>query len=417
VTPNTQAILLLTAPLLVGRRQEAPKLLSLGEYNEVARALRAVSRQPADLLAHDATKLLELCSRIVDPERLERLLTRGFQLAQALERWQTRGIWVLSRADTGYPRRLKGRLRELAPPILYGCGWPGFLDQGGCAIVGSRDAPEGVIQQTEKLGALAARTGTSVISGGARGIDQAALRGAIEVGGRGVAVLADRLERVALAPEHRGALVEQRLALVSPYDPAAGFHAGHAMQRNKLIFGLADAGIVMNVAVGSGGTWAGAIEQLDHFQFVPLFVPFRVPDDPGLAALRHRGAHLWSDFDELPRIDDSWFGRPSWVPEVQTEIPFGVAEPSAPERYEVGAARAPEQDPDLRGQILGLFAEPAIEYSAAEVAQLVAIPKHRAERCLRELARAGAIARRERPIRYRSSALGQEQLRLVGDPA
>jgi DNA processing protein len=333
VTPNTQAILLLTAPLLVGRRQEGPRLLSLGEYNQVARALRAVSRQPADLLAPEATELLELCSKIVDPERLERLLTRGFQLAQALERWHTRGLWVLSRADTSYPRRLKGRLRQLAPPILYGCGWLGLLDQGGWAIVGSRDAPESVIRETERLGALAARAGTSVISGGARGVDQAALRGALEAGGCGLAVLADRLERLALAPENRGALVERRLTLVSPYDPAAGFLAGHAMQRNKLIFGLADAGIVMNVAVGSGGTWAGAIEQLDRLRLVPLFVPRRLPADPGLAALRDRGAHLWDEPDDLPRLDGPWVSGSPLLPSLQNEIPFGVAEPRVEHEY------------------------------------------------------------------------------------
>ena len=39
-----------------------------------------------------------------------------------MERWQTRAIWVVSRADSNYPRRLKARLREDAPAVMYGCG-------------------------------------------------------------------------------------------------------------------------------------------------------------------------------------------------------------------------------------------------------------------------------------------------------
>ena len=51
----------------------------------------------------------------MEKERLQRLLSRGFLLSQALEQWQSRAIWVISRADAHYPRRLKTRLREDAP--------------------------------------------------------------------------------------------------------------------------------------------------------------------------------------------------------------------------------------------------------------------------------------------------------------
>ena len=58
----------------------------------------------------------------LDGYRLQRLVGRGFLLSQAIERWQARAIWVVSRADAEYPRHLKARLREDAPAILYGCG-------------------------------------------------------------------------------------------------------------------------------------------------------------------------------------------------------------------------------------------------------------------------------------------------------
>ncbi len=54
--------------------------------------------------------------------RMEHLLGRGMQLSLAVEKWQARAIWVLSRADDDYPGRLKRSLGSGAPPILYGCG-------------------------------------------------------------------------------------------------------------------------------------------------------------------------------------------------------------------------------------------------------------------------------------------------------
>ena len=51
-----------------------------------------------------------------------------------MERWRARAIWVVTRADADYPRRLKGRLRGNSPPVLYGCGDPAFLDGGGLAV-------------------------------------------------------------------------------------------------------------------------------------------------------------------------------------------------------------------------------------------------------------------------------------------
>jgi hypothetical protein len=53
LTPNTQAILLLTAPLIAGRGDLSAKLLSLGEYNRLAGILREKQKQPADLIGNN----------------------------------------------------------------------------------------------------------------------------------------------------------------------------------------------------------------------------------------------------------------------------------------------------------------------------------------------------------------------------
>ena len=108
LSANTQAILLLVAPLIVRGGEASADLLSLGEYNRLARVLRENQRQPADLLGTDRSELFQMCQRVASGTRLERLLARGFLLSQVVEQWRARAIWVVSRADSTYPKRLKG---------------------------------------------------------------------------------------------------------------------------------------------------------------------------------------------------------------------------------------------------------------------------------------------------------------------
>ena len=305
LSPNTQAVLLLTAPLMiVGQDSAASDLLSPSEYKRLARHLREVQREPADLLDPDAIGLLRSCHAIVGADRLQRLLQRGFLLSQAVERWQARAIWVISRADPDYPRRLKARLKEDAPAILYGCGNVDLLETGGLAVVGSRDVDDALIDYTGTVAELAAKARKTLISGGARGIDQAAMRGALEAGGRVNGVLADSLEKTAINREHRNFLLDGQLTLLSPYDPGAGFNVGNAMQRNKLIYALSDAALVVNSDLNKGGAWSGAIEQLNKFHFVPIYVRSRGARSAGLEALLSKGARSWPNPKDAAAFED-----------------------------------------------------------------------------------------------------------------
>ncbi|WP_419949023.1 DNA-processing protein DprA [Candidatus Palauibacter sp.] len=346
LSPNAQAILLLTAPLLAGGRRRAtgpktggkrtplpsPKPLSTAEYRDFARQLQAVQREPADLLGSGATETLCTSGTNLDGERIRHLLGRGFLLAQAIERWRSRALWIVTRADPDYPKRLKARLRENAPPVLYGCGDPTILNGGGLAVVGSRKVNEGLIKYAEDVGRLAARAKVAIVSGGARGTDEVAMRGALEVGGRSVGVLANGLERAALNRSYRNFLVDGRLALVCPYDPASRFVVGHAMQRNKLIYALCDAALVVNSDRGRGGTWAGATEQLDKLRFVPVYARADGERSDGLEALLGRGAEAWTN----PKTPDGLrrFLRADPLP-AQTPVPLS---PSASGQYDLPLA-------------------------------------------------------------------------------
>jgi predicted Rossmann fold nucleotide-binding protein DprA/Smf involved in DNA uptake len=83
------------------------------------------------------------------------------------------------------------------------------------------------------------------------------------------------------------------LVLVSSYDPLAGFNVGHAMQRNKIIYALADAGLVVNADLGKGGNWTVALEQLDNYKRIPLYGRSSGSSNPALTALIEKGAMAW----------------------------------------------------------------------------------------------------------------------------
>ena len=337
LSPNAKAILLLTAPLIVGRgtpRDTVERPLSpKREYSELVRRLREIGREPADLIGVDALPVLDEClgpaGPRIDRHRIEFLLGRGVQLSLAVERWQARAIWVLSRADDGYPRRLKGLLREEAPPVLYGCGERSLVDRGGLAVVGPRDVGTNLIDYAQAVGVLAARSTRAVISGAARGVDRAAMAGALTAGGWAVGVLANDLARASTHRENRDALLDGRLVLVSPYDPTARFFAGHAMERNHSVYGLADASLVVEALVDRGGTWAGATAQLDRRSACPVYVRSTLGHSEGLAALEAQGALPWPN----PQ-DAEEFGAALDQGVVETVLPGGqqalIAEPAPP---------------------------------------------------------------------------------------
>ncbi len=295
LSDNAKAILLLTAPLIVGKKRGVERPLTPTQYNKLAGYLHEGQREPADLLGTERDEILRACQTSFDLRWIDQLLKRGFLLSQAIERWQTRGIWVVCRADAEYPPRLKTRLSSNAPPVLYGCGDASLLGNGGLAVVGSRNANDELLEHTAKIGNLAVESGCTIISGAARGVDRAAMNGALMRGGTAVGVLAEGLEKAALNHENREMLMDGQLVLISQYDPRAGWNVGNAMQRNKVIYALSDAGLIMESNNGKGGTWSGAVEQLAKLHHVPVYVHTRNEGEmsSGLKALRRKGARDW----------------------------------------------------------------------------------------------------------------------------
>ena len=414
VSSNTKAILLLTAPLIVGREKSSIDLLTLGEYNQLARVLNKNNSEPRDLLESGANELFIILQNVVDGSRLKNLLGRGFLLSQAIERWDSRSIWVISRADADYPKRLKERLKDKAPTILFGSGDNALLELGGLAIVGSRNVEEKLIEYTENIGRLAAKAHQVVISGGARGIDRAAMFSSLQCGGRVIGILADNLERLALARDTREYLMDNKLVLISPYDPAVGFDVGNAMQRNKIIYALADAALVVNSDYEKGGTWAGATEQLDKLHLVPVYIRFSEDAGNGLKALRQKGALLWPNPDSSEEFIKTLSIQTNQIKDelIQTELPLATND--KPEKLleirNVGEKYRPQTPSELTKSIVihtkaadELFAKVKeiilkmnMPVNEAEVAEDLQVSKKQAKDWLRRLEIEGSLKKKRK---------------------
>ncbi len=293
ILPDTQAILLLCGTF--GRHETGAAPLSPTEYHALALWLYAHQMRPGDLLLPDGASALRTLPDVpVNPERLMALLARGGALALSVEKWVNKGLWVMSRSDADYPQRLKTRLGRTAPPLLYGAGNRQLLEQGGLAILGSRNSAAHALAFTRRIASMCARQGMPVLSGAARGVDSEAMQAALDAGGVVIGVLADSLLKAAVGRNYRQAVRNGNLVLVSACDPEAGFTVGNAMGRNKYIYALSDYALVVSAALGEGGAWSGAVENLAK-HWVPLFVWIDDESLPGNQRLRDMGALPFSE--------------------------------------------------------------------------------------------------------------------------
>ncbi|MGM0985015.1 MAG: DNA-processing protein DprA [Pseudomonadota bacterium] len=339
-----QATLLLTS-YFSKPTKGAAKPLTPTEWGRFAQWLYEENHNPGDLLGHITPWVLgKWRDEKIPRERLEALLQRGSSMALAMEKWQRSGLWVITRSDSEYPRRLKKRLKHAAPPVLYGCGNAELLNAGGLAVVGSRKAGDLDLTYACKLGAKATQAAIGIVSGGAKGIDEAAMKGAIQEGGSVIGVLSEGLLKAATSSQWRQGLMSGGLVLVSPYYPEASFNTGNAMGRNKYIYCLADAAVVVHSGM-KGGTKEGAEENLKK-GWVPLWVKPTQDPEAGNQALVDAGG-TWCE-ENIDQLDIASLSAPSET------LPIGKAADQTatlpiqdgPTELEEGEAEKPQEAAD-----------------------------------------------------------------------
>jgi DNA processing protein len=176
---------------------------------------------------------------------------REVDLAGALQECREHHVQVIVESQPEYPEAL--RTIPDPPGVLFVRG--GLLPADGLAvaIVGTRHATQYGVAQAERLAAGLARAGYTIVSGLARGIDGAAHRGALQAGGRTIAVLGSGVLNI-YPPEH-AALAGEILshgAVIGENAPRSPPLAGAFPQRNRIITGLSLGVIVVEASDRSG---------------------------------------------------------------------------------------------------------------------------------------------------------------------
>lgn len=196
---------------------------------------------------------------------------KTFKPERELEICRKEGIQLLTCFDTDYPESLKNI--PLAPPLLYVRGNFEALNQPAVAVVGSRQASLYGLQQARKFGEKLAESNFAVVSGLAKGIDQAAHEGCLRVNqGMTVAVLGCGLDRIyPRGSEKLYQRICERGAVISEYPLATPPLAYHFPRRNRIISGLSLGVLVVEAHIRSGSliTAYTALEQGKEVFAVP----------------------------------------------------------------------------------------------------------------------------------------------------
>ena len=438
VSRQAEAVMLLTVSF--GRSDaEATRPLTPTEWGQFASWLKDKALAPDDLLKSDLPGLLEGWEHPkVTPQRIEALLNRGAAVGFALEKWERAGLWVLTRSDPEYPRLLKQRLGQTTPAILFGCGNKNLLGGNSIAVVGSRHACDADINFAEHVGRRAAGCGMQVVSGGAAGVDRAAMLGALQAEGTAIGVLADNLPRSATSATYRNYLMSGDLTLVSPFNPEVRFLVGNAMARNKYIYCLARDAIVVSSTPDSGGTWNGAVENLRQ-GWVSLAVKQTEAPDSGNPKLVELGGRWLADLDDpvfttevrggdseqepSPRRDatgESSSGRQrdlagTAAKQVGDSLPCassGAAQVDARSRETPQDRKADAMGPaeelyqQVRLLVAGLCAEPK---EAKAIADALGVTKPTADAWIKRLVQERVLEKIPKPVRY-----GTREKDLIG---
>jgi DNA processing protein len=252
---------------------------------------------------------------------------------------ETIGARVVPRGMLAYPERLSALVD--APAVLLVRGQAASLATLGIAIVGARAATQAARETARRLARDLAARGLTIISGLARGIDAAAHRGALDVDGRTVAVLACGPDRI-YPPEHRDLAQEiaRRGAIVSEMPIGAPPRRAHFPLRNRLISGLSIGVVVVEARRRSGSliTVRHALDQGREVFVVPGAV--EGPFAEGTNLLLRDGARPILDAGDviedlglaamLPRCRRSWTSRQPSKPSSSSDPSLDGSLPDSP---------------------------------------------------------------------------------------
>ncbi|MCH7820436.1 MAG: DNA-protecting protein DprA [Proteobacteria bacterium] len=186
------------------------------------------------------------------------------------------------------------------PLLLYVNGDPEILHLPALAIVGSRNPTRGGIRNAFEFSRHLAKTGFNIVSGLAQGIDAAAHRGAIEGGGRTVAVLGHGIDRIYPASNKDLAHeIARNGALLSEYPLGTHPDKHHFPRRNRLISGMSLGTLVVEAARRSGSLITARLAGEQGREVFALPGSIHNPLARGCHRLIREGAKLVETADDI----------------------------------------------------------------------------------------------------------------------
>jgi len=205
---------------------------------------------------------------------------------------------ILVWGDPGYPVRLT----EIPdpPPVLWVKGRLEETDKFAVGLVGPRQASPAGLAAARDLGRDGAARGVTIVSGLARGIDAEAHWGALEAGGRTLAVLGCGLDWV--YPKENARLYEripQAGALISEFPPATPPRPGNFPRRNRVLAGLSLAVVVVEAGARSGALITARLALELNREVMALPGPAGSGHSSGSNSLIKSGAALVENMDEV----------------------------------------------------------------------------------------------------------------------
>lgn len=222
------------------------------------------------------------------------------EVEKELERAARLGVTLACPDDESYPALL--RTTPDPPLVLYVKGALEPRDLNGFAIVGSRKCSFYGREQAERFAALLAGSGFTVVSGGARGIDSAAHRGALShPHGRTLAVLGSGVD-VPYPPENSGLFdqIARRGAVVSEFPFGTPPNRENFPRRNRIVSGMSRGVLVVEADEKSGALITARVACDDHCR--PVFaLPGKVdnPLSAGPHLLIRDGAVLVTKLEDI----------------------------------------------------------------------------------------------------------------------
>jgi len=193
---------------------------------------------------------------LFSPEQASRLCDALPEADRVARRIDSPWLSVILRGDALWPEIVDIEPRAMMPWLTV-LGDASVLSAPAVGVVGSRQATGRRVEITADMVRGLVSRGMVIVSGGARGIDTAAHRAALDHGGRTIVVLAQGLGTFPV-PSHWWPLIERgQLIVVSEFSPADGWDSHRALQRNSTIVRLSVALLVIQAGEMSGTLNAG----------------------------------------------------------------------------------------------------------------------------------------------------------------